>query len=356
MINLSRAHALIDLGAIRNNFIRASGGAPAIAVIKADAYGHGAREVANALRGIPLAFAVATLSEANYLDACDTPIIILGDGYQPEFNEAIEKGYIVSVGTAENAKLLSLEAGDREAKAVLAINTGMNRAGIDCRDIDTIVSCFSLKGVRVVGLYSHPTRLHDCDFTDMQRRRLNELREALRSKGIEVPISFESSEFAGEREFIQRIGISLYGCPHESGAPCIYEPAMTVRAAVLSTRIVEKGDFVGYETFYCADRRMKIATIALGYADGVSRNYGQGGSFLRKGKRAKVIGAVSMDAVTVIADGIDCVAGDLATYMGRDGDDEITCSEIAAVSGKIPYEITTSLGKRVERIYKEASI
>ena len=129
---MSRAQAVVNLSAIRNNFIRASGGAPAIAVIKADAYGHGAREVANALRGIPLAFAVATFSEANYLDACDTPIIILGDGYQPEFNEAIEKGYIVSVGTVENAKLLSLEAGDREAKAVLAINTGMNRAGIDC--------------------------------------------------------------------------------------------------------------------------------------------------------------------------------------------------------------------------------
>ena len=353
---MSRAHALIDLGAIRNNFIRASGGAPAIAVIKADAYGHGAREVAGALRGLPIAFAVATLSEADGLDAGDTPVIILGDGYQPEFDEAIERGYIVSLGTAENAKLLSLEAGDREALAVLAINTGMNRAGIDYKDIDAILSCFALKGVKIVGLYSHPARLHDKDFTDMQRARLAELRDALKSRGIDVPISFESSEFSGEREFIQRIGISLYGCPHESGEPCIYEPAMTVRAAVLSTRIVEKGDFVGYESFFCADRKMKIATIALGYADGVPRNYGDGGSFLIKGKRAMVVGAVSMDAVTVIADGIDCVAGDLATYMGRDDDDEITCSEIAAVSGKIPYEITTSLGKRVERIYKEASI
>lgn len=356
MIELTRAQAVVNLSAIRNNFIRASGGAPAVAVIKADAYGHGAREVACALRGLPLAFAVATLSEANYLDACDTPIIILGDGYQPEFNEAIEKGYIVSVGTAENAKLLSLEAGEDEALAVLAINTGMNRAGIDYRNIDEIASCFELKGVRIVGLYSHPARLHDRVFTDMQRARLRELCDALKARGIEVPISFESSEFTGEREFIQRIGISLYGCPHESGASCDYEPAMTVRAAVLSTRVVEKGDFVGYETAFEADRTMQIATIALGYADGVPRNYGEGGSFLIKGKRARVIGAVSMDAVTVIVDGIDCAAGDIATYIGRDGDDEITCSEVAKISGKIPYEITTCLGNRVERIYKEASI
>lgn len=353
---MSRAHALVDLGAIRNNFIRASGGAPAIAVIKADAYGHGAGAVAGALRGLPLAFAVATLSEANELPSCETPVIILGDGYQPEFNEAIERGYIVSIGTIENAKLLSNEAGDREALAVLAVNTGMNRVGIDYRAIDDIVSCFSLRGVKIVGIYSHPARLCDKSFTDLQRARLAELRDALKRRGIEVPISFESSEYAGERAFIQRIGISLYGFPHETGAECIYTPSMTIRAAVLSTRTVEKGDFVGYESYFKADRTMKIATIGLGYADGVPRNYGEGGTFLINGKRARVIGAVNMDMTTVVVDGIDCVAGDLATYLGRDGDDEITCSEIAKISGKIPYEITTSLGKRVERIYREAAI
>jgi alanine racemase len=146
-----------------------------------------------------------------------------------------------------------------------------------------------------------------------------------------------------------RAGIALYGCEWPGAAP-----ALALRSVVTHLKTMAAGDTVGYGATWVAPARTRVATVAIGYADGVFRARGNSGDVLVRGRRAPLIGAVSMDAITIDVSGVDGVeVGDVVTVIGADGDERITAEEVAEWSGTISYEVLTAIGPRVKRSYSE---
>ena len=350
-----RNFAEIYLYNIEENFLRAKKGRPAVAVVKADAYGHGAVEVARTLQNDALAFAVSNIDEAEELCSLGLrlPVVILGDGCALEFDRAIDCGAVVSVGSIENARLLDAEANRKQmfAFAVLCVDTGMNRDGFRCDDIGGITEAMSLKNTAVVGIYSHPSQTDDEEFTFCQKKKFENLKASLpRSDGI--IFSFGNSANICS-DHVPRIGVSLYGLSPVGDDDSSLLHAMSFKAAVLSTRRVAKGEYIGYGKTYRAPRDMDVATVAAGYADGVPRALSNVGSVILGGKRCRIVGSVCMDATMVDITNVDVNVGDYAAFIGGDGKETITCEEVARLAGTINYEIVCGISKRVPRIYKE---
>ena len=350
-----RNFAEINLYNIKENFRATSGGNPAVAVVKADAYGHGAIDVARALKNDALAFAVSNIDEAEELCSIGLrrKVVILGDGYAPEFDRAIDCGAIVSVGNIENARLLDAAANRKQTfvLAVLCVDTGMNRDGFRYDDFTGIAEAMSLKNVAVVGIYSHPSQTDDEEFTIYQREKFSSLKALLpRSEGL--IFSFGNSANICS-DYVPRIGVSLYGLSPTGENDSSLLPAMTFKAAVLSTRRVVKGEYIGYGKTYQAPRDMAVATVAAGYADGVPRALSNVGSVIIGGKKCRIVGSVCMDATMIDVFGVDVDIGDYAVFIGTDGKERITCEEVARLSDTINYEIVCGISKRVPRIYKE---
>lgn len=350
-----RNFAKINLHNIKENFRRLSRARPAVAVVKADAYGHGAVEVARALDNDALAFAVSNIDEAEALvgAAIKSPVVVLGDGYAPEFERAVDAGIVISVGNEKNALLLNEAARrkNKRASAFICVNTGMNRDGFEHTDISGVGAVLGLKNVDVVGIYSHPARSGDDEFTSLQLARFNMLKSVFAGRR-DLLWSFPSSASIGAGDDVARIGVSLYGMSPSGENDAALLPALSFCAAIVSRRCVRKGEFVGYGTAFCASRDMEIAIVSAGYGDGVPRAYAAGGHVIIGGKRAKIVGNVCMDALMVAVDGIDFSVGDIATIIGGDGGEKISAEDVARACGTINYEIVCGISKRVPRIYK----
>lgn len=351
-----RNFAEIDLNAIRRNFQPLVADNKGIAVLKADAYGHGAARVAQALDGKALAFAVSNIDEAEEIIgvARKTPALILGDGYPPEFDRAIDAGAIISLGNFKNALVLdeSARRKNKKARAVLCIDTGMRRDGFDYTDIHGIAAALELKNIDVVGIYSHPARSGDDDFTAVQLARFNMIKSVFAGKR-DLFWSFPSSASIGVCDDVARVGLSLYGLDASENPSVDLRPALTFRAAILSARRVKKGEYVGYGDAFRAERDMTVATVAAGYADGVPRALSNRGCVILHSLRAKIVGNVCMDALMIDVSDIPFRMGEYVTLIGRDGDEEITADEVARHCGTISYEILCGISKRVPRIYTE---
>lgn len=351
-----RNFARIDIDALKRNYQLLVADRKAISVLKADAYGHGAARVAQALDGDALAFAVSNIDEAEEIAriAKKTPALILGDGYEPEFERAIDAGAIVSLGNFKNALALDELARRKKvkARAVLCVDTGMRRDGFDHTDIHGIAAALELKNIDVVGIYSHPARSGDDDFTAVQLARFNKIKSVFAGRG-DLLWSFPSSASISVCGDIPRVGLSLYGLDPSGKTTRDLRPALTFRAAILSARRVKKGEYVGYGDAFRAERDMTVATVAAGYADGVPRALSNRGSVLLHSSRAKIIGNVCMDALMIDVSDIPFYTNEYVTLIGRDGDDEITADEVARLCGTISYEILCGISKRVPRIYTE---
>ncbi|OLB96617.1 MAG: alanine racemase [Actinobacteria bacterium 13_2_20CM_2_66_6] len=346
--------AEVDLGAISANCDRILGhlpkGTQLFAVVKAGGYGHGAVPVAHAaLEGGATRLAVATLEEAAQLRGLVDPerILVMGGLLPAQAGLAAASGCGVAVSTRELAEALARS--ESQVPVHLKIDTGMGRFGCAPEDAPALAQQIDESpGTRLAGTWTHfakaesdaaATRRQFEVFLDtVSRFEVSPgIRHACNSAGARLHPDFALDGV--------RCGISIYGCEWPGT-----KPALSLRATVTHLKTVEKGATVGYGSLWRAEATARVATVAIGYADGVSRARAGTGDLLVRGRRAPLIGMVSMDAITLdVTDVPGVQIGDTATLIGQDGGEVITAEEVAGWSKTISYEVLTSLGQRVER-------
>ncbi|GAC1507982.1 MAG: hypothetical protein NVS1B3_08840 [Candidatus Dormibacteraceae bacterium] len=348
----------IDLGAVRSNCARILAhlptGAQLLAVVKAGGYGHGAVRVAlAALEGGATGLAVATVEEAHSLGGMvrAEDVLVMGGLTLAQAPAAASGGWSIAVSSRELAAALG-ESG--EAVPVhLKIDTGMGRFGCPPEGAPGFARFIhESPGLRLAGTWTHfassdsddamTQAQFDCFTGALDAFDVDPgMRHACNSAG-----AFRHPEFALDAV---RCGIAIYGCEWPG-----MQPALALRSVVTHVKTVDPGDTVGYGATWKAPETRRVATVAIGYADGVHRARSNRGDVLVQGRRAPLIGVVSMDAITLDVTDIPGVqVGDVATLIGPDGDERITAEEVGEWSGTISYEALTSLGSRVERRYSE---
>jgi len=324
------------------------------AVVKANGYGLGAVRVARAaLEGGASGLAVATLEEAHELTgliAADQ-VLMMGGLTPEQASAAVASGCGIAVSSMEFAKALDDR---RESVAVhLKIDTGMGRFGCAPADAPALARFIhGSKALRLAGTWTHFASA-DSDEA-MTRTQFKRFIDAVASLEIDPGLRHACNS-AGARRYPEfaldavRAGIAMYGCEWPGT-----KPAMALRSVVTHLRTVGVGDTVGYGATWRATEKTAVATVAIGYADGVHRARSNKGHALVRGRRAPLIGVVSMDAMTVNVSNIPGVqVGDVVTVIGQDQNDQITAEEVAEWSGTISWEVLVSLGPRVERRYSE---
>lgn len=356
--------------ALRRNLgrIRASVGPAArlLPMVKADAYGTGlAGAVAALAREGPWGFGVAAVEEGIALRELGVrlPILVLSPAPPASVAEAVDAGLTLSISSLETLELLRrTAAAGRSPDFHLEVDTGMGRAGFDWRDARSW-GARALEahaaGVRWAGCYTH---LHSADegraTVEEQWRRFQQalaaagrpdgefLLHALNSSG-----SLRCPEYAAD---LVRPGIFLYGGSAGADLPTPEEVA-SVRARVVHVRAAPAGTTVGYGSTYRSEGDERWATVAIGYGDGLPRALGNRGHALVRGKRVPIVGRISMDVTVVDITHVAGVRpGDVATFIGSDGEERISLDEVAGLVGTISYEVLTGFTPRVARIWTDA--
>jgi alanine racemase len=369
-----RAWIEIDHDAIRANLAtlrRLAGAAQVIGVVKANAYGHGAVEVSRTLvaDGVER-LAVATVDEAAALrDAgVDVPIVLLWGFGPPEVDTVVELGLEPIVGDRRTLELIAA-AGERAGRRVglhLKVDSGLGRQGVAPDDaVDLAAAIARANGVVLVGTMSHLAVPGEDDaFTDGQVVRLARVLDAMRSAGIDpglVHVSASGGLLAGGVPFADAVrpGLSLYGLLPDWAAGTDRDPglrpALSLRALPLRIFDLPAGEAIGYGLRFRTPRNTRIATLGIGYGDGWPRAHANNGWVLVRGRRAPIVGAVSMDGLTVDLAGIDGVTyGDEFVLIGDQGGARITADDVAAERRTINYEVTTALRDRLPRLHRGA--
>jgi alanine racemase len=342
------------LGALQRNGAALANRArvPLLAVIKADGYGLGAVRVAGALEPLnPWGFGVATVAEGLELrDAgVSRPILVLSPVLPDEY-AAMRGGRLrPSLGSAAAISEWARTGGGAWH---LAIDTGMNRAGISWTDVDGLRE--NLRQTAPEGAYTH---FHSADLNndsaDEQLRRFRCALESLPSRPRYLHAENSPAiERGGESPWdLARPGVFLYGVGGGEGATMTPEPVAHLRAHVIDVRTVTDGDTVSYGATWRAHGARRIATLGIGYADGYRRALSNRGTVLLNGRRVPVAGIVTMDMTMVDVTGVPCEIGDVATLIGRDGNDVLTVNEVAATVEVLSYELLVGLKLRVPRFY-----
>ncbi len=322
------------------------------AVVKAGGYGHGAVPVAHAaLEGGATGLAVATLEEAAQLKGLLDPehILVMGGLLPSQAPAAVASGCGIAVSTRELADALA-RAGE-DVPVHLKIDTGMGRFGCPPEEAPELARLIDgSRGVRLAGTWTHFASSESDDA--MTRRQFELFLDTIGRFEVGPGLRHACNSAAALRhpEFALdavRSGISIYGCEWPGT-----RPALSLRSVVTHVKTVQKGATVGYGSRWKAAEAARVATVAIGYADGVFRARANRGHVLVRGRRAPLIGMVSMDAITLdVTDVPGVQVGDVATVVGADGGEQITAEEVGGWSGTISYEVLTSIGPRVERRY-----
>jgi alanine racemase len=372
----------INLEALRHNLRvvrRHAGSARVWAVLKADAYGHGAPAVARTLerdRRVD-GFCVALLEEGVELREAGivAPILLMGGHFGNAHEEVIARGLVPVVHDAEPiaafARLVRTGIASGPIDVHLKIDTGMARLGVTMQALPALAARLAdHPEVRVRGLMTHLACAESADDVETaeQLARFEEATALLLRHGVNVDVRHAASSAAllrGQALFdAVRPGISLFGVsPRVGGAggdPITRElrAVMRVRTEIIAVRTLEAGAPVGYGATWRAPGSARIATLPMGYADGLSRQLGNRGHVLVRGKRAPIVGAVSMDMAMVDVTAIEGAAvGDEVVVLGPQegplGRDLISANEVAEHAGTIAWEILTSISRRVPRFYRE---
>ena len=361
------AWAEVDLSAVRANAAALSELAPLCAVVKANAYGHGAVDVAKAaLAGGASWLAVALVEEGVQLrDAgIDAPVLVLAEPTADAMAEAYALGLTPTLYTENGAKTAAGAAGGEPWPVHVKVDTGMHRVGASPADVDAVVDAVVTSGSLVFdGLWTHLAVADDAgqdDFTEEQLSRFEAVRSRLTGTGA-VPRMVHAANSAGAlahplaRYDLIRCGIALYGHrPALALTPSVeLRPAMSLKARASYVRELDAGERISYGRRYETSQRTTIATVPLGYADGVTRRlFDVGGQVLVGGRRCPIAGVVTMDQLMVdCGPDADVHVGDEVVLIGRQGDDEITAWEVAELLGTISYEVLCAVGPRVPRVY-----
>ncbi len=367
--------AVIDLSALRHNYLQlkktVSGQCGILAVVKADAYGHGFMDVSRELDKLGItAFGVAFLAEGIQLRKAgiDRPILLLGGIYPGQEKKCIGFNISTAVFTIDQARALDHVAGKlyRKAKIHLMIDTGMGRLGIFHRDAPAFLK--ELKGLgnlELEGLISHFASADELDeegrlFTDRQSRIFAEVLEMAKGEGMSpryVHLANSAAAFTLKLPFCNMVrpGIILYGAlPSPDFAGKIdLKPVMHLKSRVAMLKWVEPGTSISYGRKFVSARETLIASVPVGYADGYCRALTNKGEALVRGRRARVAGTVCMDWIMLDVTDIPGIAvGDEVTLLGCDSEGNcVSAEELAEWAGTIPYEIFCGISKRVPRVY-----
>jgi alanine racemase len=351
--------ARVDLAAIGGNFRLAAELAPAartMAVVKADGYGHGAVQVARALTGRADAFAVASLEEALVLRraSLDSPILLMAGFFAAdELVELVHRGLDTVVHCREQLEMLLAARLDGPLRVWLKIDTGMHRLGLAAEDVgEAYRRLHAAAQVSEIVLMTHFARAdeRDSDFTRRQTERFRRW-----TGGIDEPSSLANSaavlawpESHGDWT---RPGLMLYGISpldRPTRAAARLEPAMELVSEIVAIRELAAGEAVGYGGRHVCERASRVAVVAAGYGDGYPRHARDGTPVLVNGRRARLVGRVSMDLITVDLEGVGEVAvGDPVELWGK----ALPARQVADACDTIAYELFTGVTARVPRLY-----
>ena len=369
-MDLSNSYIHVDLDAISANFdaICQRAGTDVMAIVKADAYGHGAVQVARLLENRCAFFGLASITEALELRQAGIvkPLLILG--YTPEsaYCAAIEHDICITVYNYESAFALSKTAEklNKTAKIHLAVDTGMSRLGFQVTEeaADTCAHIAKLPNISIDGLFSH---FATADCKDLQRTHhqialFNRFDSMLKQRGIQIPLRhLENSagimNFGGQYEMV-RSGIVTYGMyPSDEVDPQLLtlRPSLEWRSRIIHLQTLPAGREISYGGTFVTNRPTLVATIPVGYADGYRRNLSGKFHVLIHGKKAPILGRICMDQMMVdVTDIPDVKLLDDVVLIGKSGDEYISAEEIAAAGDSFNYEFICGIHhRRVPRIY-----
>jgi alanine racemase len=336
-------------------------GLPVIAVVKADAYGHGAADLSKKFIALGAqSLAVAFVSEAQYLREAGitAPVLVLFD--RTDIPSYFDLSLTPVIHDMDTARAFDREA-QKRAKRIdvhLKVDTGMGRMGFSSADSTPLMEIIDLKNIRVIGLMSHfaDADLDDKQFSLGQIDTFSRTREMLAEKGV-TPLCHMANSAASlrlpEAAFdAVRPGLALYGVSPFRNSDYGLRPVMSVRAPVVTLRRLSRGQTISYGRTYTAPRDMTAAVLGVGYADGFSRALSSRAEVIIRGRRAPIVGRVCMDlSVADVTDIEGVVDTDLALLLGTVGSESITAWELAELAGTIPYEILLSMGRMSERKY-----
>lgn len=363
----------IDLGCFRRNVQAVLNRLPEesklIAVVKADAYGHGAVQIARECErlGLPMLLVVLVEEGIALRDAgIEMPILVSAALSSREVLAAIRHDLTLGVTTTEMLRhvINHVEDSNIPTKVHIKFDTGMGRLGILAEEIGDVVTLLASSNlVSIDGYYSHyaSSFLADDPLTDEQDVHFAEILETMRGHGLEAPTHHIASSAGLARNLVShgawvRAGLSLYGCEPVEGSGSRLEPVMRWSTRVASIKDFPTGHRVGYGRTFTTACPSRIAVIPVGYADGYDRRFGNNAEVLIRGRRAPVVGAISMDVVTIDVTDIENAAiGDEVVLIGSQGEDEISADELASRIDTIPYEVLCRVGKRVSREHTDAS-
>jgi len=380
--------AEINLANLRHNFrvlethlAKNEGASPATkrpkiwGVLKADAYGHGASAVARTLERAGMqGLCVALLEEAIELRSAGirVPILVMGGYFGPRragIEEMFEHSLTPVVYDAAEVERIAtvVRFSDREPLRVhLKVDTGMGRLGVSAAELPGVLDAFARhREVELHGLMTH-LACADADGleeTEEQLRRFGQLRAMVQKRGLR-PTVLHAANSAAMIRMPQtwfdavRPGIALFGVAPRAGLLPELRPVMRVRSEIVAIRTIAKGEAIGYGHTWRAERESQIATVPMGYADGLDRALSNKGHGLVQGRRVPIAGTVSMDLTMLdVTDVPNARVGEECVFLGPQdgtlGKDVITADEIAEKTGRISWEVLTSVSRRVPRFYRE---
>lgn len=371
----SRAWIEINLQNLRHNIrlIRTllQPGSDIIAVVKADAYGHRAKIIAPCLQDMGIdSFAVATLDEAIELreSGITGTILILGHTDPIFIQELLEHKITQTVIDKAHGLQLDAAAAQRGRKldVHLKIDSGMHRLGIDTRQPEEAAALLALKNLNYTGIYTHLAATdsiapEDIAYTHGQIESFQAMIGTLKEMGIQVPRTHMQNSY-GLLNYPDvicdsvRVGAILYGMgckePQKSNVVIDLRPVLSLRAKIATVRTLAEGECFGYGMMFRATRESRIAILPLGYVEGLPRKLACGkGTALVNGRRVPIAGLVCMDQLALdVTDVPGTIPGDVATFIGRDGEEEIGIVDVAVAAETLHVEIYCRLGRRVATV------
>lgn len=375
MTNSLRCWAEVDLDALRGNLAwirhRVGPQVKIMTVVKADAYGHGLKQIAALLMqsGTDI-FGVANLSEARAIRSVGKgwPVLMMGACLPDEVEQAVVEDVMLTISTLPEAKQFSRAATrlKRQSRIHVKVDTGMGRLGVAPEHARKLIAQVNrLPNLKLEGLYTHYSSVEDnADFSRVQRQRFEAVLSELAREGIHVPLIHANNSGAIMHEprtlfDLVRPGLLVYGIVPSGRRRADWtlsnrlRPALSFRCRVSLVKDIRGGTSLSYGRTFVARRKMRVATLTAGYGDGYPRVAGNRSKVLIGGRSCPVLGRVTMDQMIVDVSRVRNVrAGDEAVLIGRQGQDEITASEVADWCGTVPWEILTGISYRVPRIYR----
>jgi len=353
-----RASLIVDINKFKSNIStikqKLNPGVKFLAVVKADAYGHGAIQISKAAEeeGVDY-FGVATIEEAIELreSGINTPILILTEPADLERLKGVLY-YDISLTVFSNTFLKELKTLtkkiNKKIKIHLKVNTGMNRVGINVEDaLELAKKISSDEHLELEGVCTHLSDADNDDdsYTNHQLVKFNDLIHTLESAGINIPIKHAANSVAAMNHKNAQLDMIRVGV-------ALYKDIFTFKSRLIHIHNVEKGAEIGYGRTFVAENPMLIGVVSVGYADGYSRALSNNASVIVMGQLCPVVGTVCMDMMMIsLPTKLTVKVGDSVTLIGSEGQNTITVDDIATLCNTIDYEIMCSIGKRVPRVY-----